>query len=345
VVALYVTSLQVGTGKTAICTGLGRHLLNDDKKVGFFKPIVADITSPPVGAVDSDAEFVKHVFALEEPVNHLCPVINDRNNLVNRIKETYVGVSKGKDVVIVEGIWRQRPGGKPIEASYEIVEALDGRVILVEAYSEGLSVAKLIDICDGFGKYLVGVVLNKAPKNKAEQVYSEVSAQFEQAGVNLLGVLPEDRVLFSPTVAELAEHLQGEILNSVDSSAELVENFMLGAMYVDSGLDYFGRKINKAVVLRSERSDMQLAALQTSTRCLILSGDVAPIPAVIYRAEDKKVPIISAKGDTVTLVTAIEDALSKTKFNYEKKLARITEIMEQHFNFPALYQGLGLAEQ
>ena len=344
-VALYVTSLHEGAGKTAICAGLGKHLLSDGKKVGFFKPIVADIKSPPIGAIDSDAAFVKHVFALEEPVSYLCPVINDHNTGANRIKEAYSGVSRGKDVVIVEGIWRQRPGGKLIEASYEIVEALNARVIIVEGYPKGLSGAELIDICKEFGEYLLGVVLNKVPKNKAEHVCSELSAQLGQAGVNLLGMLPEDKVLFTLTVGELAEHLQGEILNSAEKSAELVENFMLGATGIDPGPDYFGRKINKAVVLRGERPDMQLAALQTSTRCLILSGNVAPVPAVLYRAEDKEVPIISAKGDVTTVVTAIEDALSKTKFNYEKKLPRLTEIMEQHFNFPALYKGLGLGEQ
>jgi len=344
VVALYVTSWQGGAGKTAICAGLGKHLLSDGKKVGFFKPIVADIKSPPIGAIDSDTAFIKDVFTLEEPVSNLCPVINGHNTVANRIKEAYTGVSQGKDVVIVEGIWRQRPGGKLIEASYEVVEALDARVIIVEGYPKGLSEAELIDRSKEFGDYLLGVVLNKVPENKLEHICSELSAQLGQAGVNLLGVLPEDKVLFTLTVGDLAEHLQGEILNCTEKSAEPVENFMLGATGVDPGPDYFSRKINKAVVLRGERPDMQLAALRTSTRCLILSGDVAPIPAVLYQAEDKKVPIISAKGDVTTVAAAIEDALSQTKFNYEKKLPRLTELIEQHFDFPALYQGLGLAD-
>jgi BioD-like phosphotransacetylase family protein len=122
----------------------------------------------------------------------------------------------------------------------------------------------------------------------------------------------------------------------------LVENFMLGAMIVDPGPDYFGRKANKAVAVRGERPDMQLAALETPTKCLVLSGGVSPIHAVLRSAEDKGIPIILTKSDTVSVVNSLELALGKPRFNQEKKLPRLIEIMEQQFDFKALYKGLGL---
>lgn len=326
-VALYVTSLEAGAGKTAICAGLGKHLLADGKKIGFFKPIIAEETE----GADSDAVFMKHIFALAEPVELLCPVITDESNLVSKIKEAYARVSPGKDVVIVEG-----------RGELSIIEALDARVIIVEGYSGELSKAKINSYKD-FGEYLLGVVLNKVPGSQAEHMYGEMSTQFGEAGINLLGVLPEDRALFTLTIGELAEHIQGEILNSTEKSAELAENFMLGAMYVDPGPEYFGRKANKVVIVKGERPDMQLAALETSTRCLVLSGNTSPIPDVLSRAEDKEIPIILAEDDTTALVVSIEDALCKTRFRQEKKLPKLAEIMEQHFDFQAVYRGLGLA--
>ncbi|MFB0559249.1 MAG: DRTGG domain-containing protein [Dehalococcoidales bacterium] len=339
--ALYVTSLQAGVGKTAVCAGLGRHLQGEGKKVGFFKPIVADIKSPGKVAIDSDAEFIKRVLALKEPVDSLCPVIGRQGKLTSGIKQAYAQVSRGKDVVIVEGVWRLRPGGKPIEASYEVVEALDARVIIVEPYSEGLSRIKFIDKYKDFGEYLLGVVVNKVPRSRMEPVYEQLSSQIGE--VDILGVLPEDRVLFGLTVGELAGHIQGDILNCADKSGEVVENFMLGAMIVDPGPDYFGRKANKAVVVRGERPDMQLAALETPIKCLILSGGVSPIHTVLRSAEDKGIPIILTKGDTVSVVNSVELALGKPRFNQEKKLPRLAEIIEQQFDFQALYKGLGLA--
>ena len=334
-VALYVTSSERAVGKTALCVGLGKYLLSDGRKAGFFKPLIADGKNLPIEGADSDTVFMKHIFALEEPVDYLCPVISDQSNLANSVKKAYVKVSPGKDVVIVEGDGLDK-------ASYTIVETLGARVIIMESYSNQSPEAKLIDSYKDFGEYLLGVVVNKVPRTRLEQASEEISARFGEAGINILGVLPEDRALFTLTVAELAQHIQGEILNHADKSAELVENFMLGAKAVDPGPEYFSRKTNKAVVVRSERPDMQLAALETPTKCLVLSGDTPPTHGVLYEAEVKNVPIISAKADIISIVTSIEDALGKGRFNQEEKLPKLTEIMEQHFDFQALYRGLGL---
>ena len=334
-VTLYVTSLERGSGKTAVCAGIGKHLLSDGKKIGFFKPIITDNKNLPMKGTDSDATFIKHLFALEEPVDLLCPVFSDESNLRNRIKEAYAKVSQGKDVVIVEGISDQS------QASRGIVEALDAKMIIVESYSKEL--LKAISSYKDFGGYLLGIVLNKVPGSRVKNVRSEGSAQFDKTGVNILGVLPEDRTLLALTIGELVEHIQGEILTGIEKSVELVESFMVGAMVVDSGLDYFGRKNNKVVVVRSERADMQLAAMETSTKCLVLTGNTEPQSVVLCRAEEKNVPIILARDDITTIATNIEDALGKTRFNQENKLPKLNEIMEQHFNFQAVYKGLGLA--
>jgi len=333
-VALYVTSPERAAGKTAICAGLGKYLLSDAKKVGFFKPLVADGKNLPVEGTDSDTVFMKHIFALEEPLDHLCPVISDQSNLANSIKRAYAKVSPGKGVVIVEGDGLDK-------TSLTIVETLAARVIIVESYANQSPKARIKSYKD-FGEHLLGVVVNKIPRIRLEQVSEEISARFGKAGMGILGVLPEDRALFALTVAELAQHIEGEILNHAEKSGELVESFMLGAKCVDPGPEYFSRKPNKAVVLRSERPDMQLAALETPTTCLVLSGDTPPTPGVLYQAEVKNVPIILAKADTTSIVTSIEDALGKAKFNQEKKLPKLTEIMKQRFDFQALYKGLGL---
>jgi len=332
-IALYVTSSEEAAGKTALCAGLGKYLLGDGKKIGFFKPTIA--AGKPVEGTDSDTIFMKHILALEEPLDYLCPVISDQSNLANSIKEAYAKVSAGKDVVIVEGSGVDK-------APSTIVETLGARVIIIEGYSNQLPKVMTSDSYKDFGKYLLGVVLNKVPSRRLEQVFEEASARFGKAGINILGVLPEDRASVTLTVGELAQHIQGEILNHTEQSAELIEHLMLGARAVDPGPEYFSRKTNKAVVVRSERPDMQLAALETPTKCLVLSGDTPPIPSVLYGAEASKVLIISTKADIISMVTSIEDALGKTRFHQEKKLAKLAEIMEKRFDFQALYKGLGL---
>ncbi len=336
-VALYITSAESAVGRTMLCAGLGKYLLGDGKKVGFLKPIIAD---KPVEDTDSDAMFMKQILALEEPTDYLSPVLTYENDLTKSIRDAYARVSPGKDVVIVEGVCGLGSDDVLDRATYAMVEALCAKVIGVERYSNQLPQAASIDVYKEFGDFLLGVVLNEVPKNRLEQVREEVSARFGEAGINILGVLPEDRTLMALTVAELAQHIHGEIVSSAEKSTELIENVMLGAKLVDPGPEYFNRKADKAVVVRSERPDMQLAVLETPTKCLVITGDTPPLSSVLYGAEVKSVPIISAEADIISIVTSIEDALGKAKFNQEKKLTKLAEIMKEHFNFPALYKGL-----
>jgi len=222
------------------------------------------------------------------------------------------------------------------------VKALDARVIFVDAYSPDIPKEQLLTACKFFGEYLLGAVISKVPVGQLERVRNEASSSLGKTGIDILGVVPEDRALFTLTVGEVAEHIQGEILNNAEKSSELVEGIMLGALCVDPGPMYFDRKANKVAVLRDERPDMQMAALETSTRALVISGNTALLPSVLTRAQAKEVPIIVSSEDVVTIATGIEEALTGTKFNQENKLPRLAEIMEQNFNFGAVYQGMGL---
>jgi uncharacterized protein len=321
--ALYVTSLYEDAGKTAICAGLGRYLRARGKKVGYLKPVVTEKNTG-----DTDADFMKDVLDLSEPVGNIAPIIPP-TGLSSGLKEAYEGVAAGKDLVIVEG------------TSLGIAEALNARVIVVEPYSEKLTSPDFIG--RAFGKYLLGVVVNKVPASRMAPVASQVSDTFGKAAVSLLGVLPDDRVMASLSVAQLAECIEGQVLNSPENSGEVVESYMLGAMVLDSGLTYYSRLDNKAAILRGERADMQLAALETATRCLVLTGGVSPIFNVLNAARNKGIPVVLTGNDTMTAVGRIEAALARPRFNQEGKLTRLGRILEQGFDFAAVNQGLGLA--
>jgi BioD-like phosphotransacetylase family protein len=324
-VALYVVSTEEAAGKTAICAGLGKFLQDSGKKVGFLKPLSAGKSGD-----DGDAAFMKKVLNLAEAAESLCPPFND----VAKVKEAYEKASQGKDAVIIEGRLGQSASDNLSQTSYEIARAISARVIIVEAYSA--EVSSFVDGYKGFGGSLLGVILNKVPQSQLKHVPAEVARQLG-AGINILGLLPENRVLFTLTVGELAENIQGKILNNPEKSAELVENFMLGAMVVDSGLGYFGRKSLKAAIVRQDRPDMQLAALETSTRCLVLSGShKPPIYSVLEKAENRGIPIIATEAATGDIVTGIESALRKSRFNQETKMPKLAEMMKQHLNLQAV---------
>jgi len=312
---LYVIASEEAAGKTTICAGLARHLADNGKKVGFVK-----LTSD---GDNRDAVFMKQILNLTEDAASLGMADGD----APKVKEVYNRIAQGKDAVLVEGRWNK--------SSVEIARALNASVIMLETYAQAPLSAP--GNYREFSANLVGVVINKVPVSQLQRVRDEASASAGKAGISILGVIPEDRALSSVTVGELAECTGGRILNNTEKAAELVENYLLGAMVVDSGLLYFGRKNNKAAIIRGNRPDMQLAALETSTRCLLLSGSSEPpMYNVQQKAESKGIPIILTERDTNSVVAAVEDALGKTRFSQEKKLSRLSEILQRHLNLQAI---------
>jgi hypothetical protein len=118
---------------------------------------------------------------------------------------------------------------------------------------------------------------------------------------------------------------------------------MVGAMTIDSGIDYFNRKSNKVAVIRGERADMQLAALETSTKSLILTNNVRPLSQVLYQAENKHIPVVVSPEDTGQAMMNIEQVLSKVTFNSLEKLEKFEKIIDQHLDLKSIYSQLGLS--
>jgi BioD-like phosphotransacetylase family protein len=98
---------------------------------------------------------------------------------------------------------------------------------------------------------------------------------------------------------------------------------------------------NKAVVSAHERADMQLAALETSTKCLVVTGK-KPSASVMVKAEDKKVPVVVAGKSVSEVVRGIEAALSAGSFFHPQKLQAVSALLDSRFDYKALNSALGL---
>jgi len=342
--ALYVTSMGGAVGKSSLCAGLGRKLQAEGRRVGFLKPV-----STRTGGSERDAESMKQLLTLEEPVESLCLVSLSVKDLaatvdekeprwLKEIEEAYAKVSRGKDVVLLEGVGDFKAGSDAARVAGRIVEALKARAILLVGYEGGLDVDQMVAAAKMLADNLLGVVINAVPERRMETVKAGVVPSLEQSGIKVLGVLPEDRALFSVTVGELAQHVGGSILNSQDRSSELVESLMVGAMSVDSALSYLTLKPNKAVITRGDRPDVQLAALETSTRCLVLTDSIDPTPGVLSRALELEVPIVLVEGDTAGTMEALEGVFDRAVFSSERKVERLGQLLEKHLDLEAIYQ-------
>ena len=235
------------------------------------------------------------------------------------------------DIVLVEGT-----NGQPADSS-----------VLVVAFSRDLDPDSIKSAADSLGDSLVGVIVNRVPTLGLRVAEQELKPALETAGLRVLGLVPEGRALFGITVDDLVARLEGRYALEAEGRNELVEHVMVGANVLDAedfpaGPEYFGQRDKKAVIAKGDRPDFQWAAMNTPTRCLILTGDFQPIPYVLERAKELQVPIAVVEKDTLDTLDAIEDILSGPGLDGETKLREFTSLVESAVDISALDEALGV---
>jgi BioD-like phosphotransacetylase family protein len=351
---VYVTSTQTFSGKSALCVGLLGRFKRDGFHVGYIKPV--STTARIVGdeVMDEDAHFVKHTFDLAESLETIAPVIltdqrvaailaGQDEKLDAHVQSAYQTIAQDKDIVVLEGGGSLREGWIVNLAPPQVAKLLEAQTLVLVPYDNDLQlVDDLITARVRLGDSMIGAVINRVPPHRIDFVDNQVKPYVERHKVPIFATLPRQRVLLSVSVAELADKLGGEVLCGHHAVDALVETLMVGAMSVDSALTYFRRKPNKAVITGGDRPDIQLAALETSTRCLILTGNIRPNPLILGRAEEMGVPIILTRHDTMTAVETIETFFGKTRFHQEKKVESFENLLSENMDVEALYTALGL---
>lgn len=362
---LLIGSTEAYSGKSAIILGLASQLQAQGMDLAYGKPLgtclgpasddsrwSGPLLNPPL--IEEDVQFITRSLGLEP--DRIRPTLLNldawtiRQRLLGKDPTDYqhelaryCQAEAGGDLVLLEG-----PGdldeGRLFElAPPQIATCLDARVLLVARFrSLARTVDPLLVAKQQMGERLVGVLINDIPTEQVEVVQTALKPFLEAQGIPVLGLLPASNLLRSVSVAELVRKLEAEVLCCGERLDLMVENLTIGAMNVNAALKYFRRASHKAVVTGGDRTDIQFAALETSTHCLILTGHLPPPPTVLQRAEDLEVPILSVDHDTLTTVAIIERAFGQVRVNETAKIQCIQQLMAQHFDLPRLLTSLGL---
>lgn len=313
---LYFTG-TAGSGKTAIALGLALYLKEQGLRPGYFKPV-----GIPPGArtvEDRDAVLMRHVLGLKFEAQELAPLVlggyyisnyKDPERCRQVIKESYAKIKAAADTVLIDG------GARPWAMAAFGLDALNLAREFEAALVYILKPAndRSLDEAAFFARSakerqaaFAGVIFNNVPRAllaKTEGIYRDVLAG---QGIATLGIVPSSPELAAPTVAEFYETLGGDILAGEDKLGNIVEDVLVGAMTIESALGYFRRSANKAVVTGGDRSEIALAALETDTAVLILTGGLYPNVKVVARAAEKGVPVILVHYDTYTTIEKLAE--------------------------------------
>jgi hypothetical protein len=348
---LFIGSTVGNSGKTMITIGLAPALQESGYKVGFFKPLGKQPTMVGGKVVDADAQFLKEALHLAEPLEQICPVVvtqdlffralhGDAGDVPSRIQKAFDAVSAGKDVVLMGGAGTLADGGFLGVPTLTLVKDYKAPVLLVDPYHNEVCIDCILMAREMLGDALMGVVLNRVTPQALPEVEQIVVPYLASKGIEVLGVIPLDRLLDAVTVRQLVEILQGKVVCGEAALDEFVERFSVGAMDTGAALGYFQRLPNKAVITGGNRADIQLAALETSTRCLVLTGDQMPNQIIIARAREAGVPIVVVSHDTLTTVEKLESVLGRIRIRETPKVRRAQELLRERLNHRRIIQKL-----
>lgn len=351
---LLIGSTEPYSGKSATVLGLSYQLQKNGLDIAYGKPL-GNYSTADKGTVreEEDVQFITQSLNLSR--SNIAPTIlalneqnvqnrllgSDKTDYQQSLAREYLDKPFG-DLVLLEG------GGDLTEGHLfglslpQIASIVDASVILVTRYKSLLSVEAVLFAKQIIGERLLGVVINDIPHEHIDSVNSLVRPLLEQQGIPVLATLPRSDVMRSVSVRELVHQLNAEVLCRSDRLDLMVENLAIGAMNVNAAVKYFRKRRNMAVVTGGDRVEIQQAALETSTQCLILTGQLPPPEFIKSRAEDLEIPIISVDLDTLTTVEIIDRAFGQVRVHEPIKVECIRHLMKQYFDIERLLAQLGL---
>ncbi|MEB3224893.1 MAG: phosphotransacetylase family protein [Synechococcus sp.] len=343
---IVVASTEPYSGKSAVLLGLVHSLREQGISVAYSKPIGTvwhDEQDGRFTRVEDDLRFLGEAFGLKEmevrsPVLFLDEATvtqrltgQDKTDYPQKLKDDLAGIRS--DVTFIEAPNSLWEGSLFNLSAGEIAATLDAQILLVIPYHPQLLIDSLLTVYRFLGDRLMGVVINKIPPEALETAETQIKPFLAQRGIDVYGMVPADRILRSVTVRELVKRLNAEVLCRANRLDLMVESLTIGAMNVNSALKYFRQRQNMAVVTGGDRTDLQLAALETSTQCLILTGHVAPQEIILNRAEDLEIPILSVDYDTLTTVEIIDQAFDHVRLQEPIKVEVAQALCQKHFDF------------
>ena len=353
--SLYVTSVERYSGKTAVCLALGLQFQKDGHNVGYLKPLSLQPWRSGGRIADEDAAFVNGILDLAVDPVELSPVVvtpellrvhlsgQSEGDLMAKVKDAAKKAASGKDILLLEGGGSLREGYVMGLPTLDVAESLDSRVLTVVKFRD--EVRLLDDTLAAFfrlGGSMAGIIINRVPADYVKFVEEYARPFIEGRGVPVFGILPEVRGLASLTVEELNSVLDARVLTGGVPMDGVVENLTVGAMTAEAALRRFRKQRNKAVITGGDRTDIQLAALETSTSCLVLTGNLEPRSLIIKQATEIGVPILLVRQNTMESVEAIDRIFGKTRLGQSAKLKMFQDLMAENLDWERLYEKIGL---
>lgn len=345
---IYVATLEPNSGKSVVVLGLMRMLLGKIAKVGYFRPIIEDTED---GEMDNHINTVVSYFEIDIDYkrtfaytrNEVLDLYNKgkSGDVIDEIIKKYKYLEERFDFVLVEGTdFSHENSSLELDINLLISKNL-GLPAIIVSQGDGKSLAQVVDNVqlahDTFKEEVdvLSIMTNKINPDDAATLKTLLKARIK-SGTDIT-VIPKIKSLASPTIKEIINKLNGNILFGEDMINNQSESFSVGAMQLRNYLTHL--KENALVITPGDRADIILGALQANISKnypkiagIILTGGLIPEDPILKLIEglSSVVPIISVEGGTFYVTNTIGKIKSRIYADNTEKIETSIATFEKH---------------
>jgi len=355
---IYVAATGQNQGKTTTCLGLILSMERRFGEVGFIKPVGQRYVTWQGHRVDEDSLLISQVCRIDCHLKDMSPIAIDRyftrryidegraHDLERQVLDSFQRVSEGKDFVIIEGTGHAGVGCVLDMSNARVAQLLQSKVLIVTVGGIGRPVDEILLNAALFRLHdveIVGVVLNKVLPEKLDMVEHYARKALRKKGIDLFGVVPYQPLLAGPSLRQILEDIQGELLNGSERLDITVTRTVVGAMSPHRALEYMDGDV--LLITPGDREDLILAALSsyvagieegTNVSGIILTGGVEPHRNVLRLIRRTPVPVILVKDDTYTTASRIHDLVVKIRPDDVSKIDLARRLVNNYVDIEGL---------
>jgi len=338
--SIFIGSTGGEPGQTLTTWALAAKLKGKGLRVGFIKPysLLAETDASAEGVFcDSDALLIKKVLGLTEPEEALCPVRltenlipevtgNQRDKLIEKIKEAFQEISLEKDVVLIMGAKEIFFGdGLSGISDSVLVKLFDASVLLVDRYQrDNLTLYSLLSLNSFLEGRVKSAIINHVSPDKMDHVKTKVVPFLKEKGLKSVVAVPENPVLAALTVFTVIELIDGQVLSCPEHTGNLIETFTIGSKHLEGPLSIFKQVYNKIILLGLGQADKE-----RTVGGIILTGGKNPSEVVLRVARERSIPLILTRTDTFQTMERLEKAKPSLTLRDEFKVRKFLELIDQ----------------
>jgi phosphate acetyltransferase len=319
-------------------------------KVAYFRPIIADLDS---GIQDNHIETVLKHFNLPQTYeqsygfkkNELVRLLNEgsTNSIIDKIIEKFKYLESRYNFVLVEGSdFSDEVSFIEMDLNVLIAKNLGIPVVIVgsgkgktlENYSSQIHLT--YDTFKEREVEVIGVIANKVHETNLQEV--KFAMQKELPDV-IVSVIPRVDSLAKPTVKEIVQALEAEVLFGGAMLNNKTGKFSVGAMQLRNFLNHLSE--DTLVITPGDRADVILGTLQAHESAnypnisgIVLTGGLAPDQNVLRLIDGlgAVLPILLVREGTFAVTNKIGSIQSKIYSDNKDKIFKSIQVFEEHMD-------------